>query len=273
MKSAATSISDSARTTGEEAKSAARGAASSLKANVADSMNNVKKSYEHVKSDVKSTINKAQAAVKSSTASVKEAATDTTHRAKSTVESSLGDASASVAAKAARAVAESESGHGIAGKVKKAVVTETVKAAPAIMGRTILGDLRSVAMKITDAASSVVDTISEKTSSMPKVEVVKDTEMKAAVDPAHTVATQPPHGSAHAIPLYPTSDAAQAVGTVRASKMTPEQAAAASAATMHHDEHSVKRSILDGPQTMPQGVGKRAIDGEGRPLETGTKDS
>lgn len=38
-------------------------------------------------------------------------------------------------------------------------------------------------------------------------------------------------------------------------------------------QESVKKSMLDGPQEMPQGVGKRAHDEAGRPLETGTERS
>lgn len=46
-----------------------------------------------------------------------------------------------------------------------------------------------------------------------------------------------------------------------------------SAGSIGLKQESVKKSMLDGPQEMPQGVGKRAHDEAGRPLETGTERS
>lgn len=51
---------------------------------------------------------------------------------------------------------------------------------------------------------------------------------------------------------------------------TPESAASSGSVG---DPSSLRRSIVDGPQEMPQGVGRRARDDQGRPMETGKEGS
>jgi hypothetical protein len=62
-------------------------------------------------------------------------------------------------------------------------------------------------------------------------------------------------------------------GTLRLNDSDESGDANISAPELGEDMESVKKSFLDGPQDMPQGVGKRATDDEGRPLETGTRNS
>lgn len=52
-----------------------------------------------------------------------------------------------------------------------------------------------------------------------------------------------------------------------------ESTAVKSGEVIGEDVDSLRKSFWDGPQDMPQGVGKRAVDEKGRPLETGTRDS
>jgi hypothetical protein len=52
-----------------------------------------------------------------------------------------------------------------------------------------------------------------------------------------------------------------------------EELALSSGRTMGLDQDSVKKSLLDGPQRMPEGVGKRAVGEDGRPMETGAERS
>lgn len=46
-----------------------------------------------------------------------------------------------------------------------------------------------------------------------------------------------------------------------------------SSGSMGQSQESVSKGILDGPQQMPQGPGKRAFDDQGRPMETGKRGS
>jgi hypothetical protein len=70
--------------------------------------------------------------------------------------------------------------------------------------------------------------------------------------------------------LYPVSDSEGARTGYKLSRASPEAAAEASGASLHEDVNSLRKTILDGPQDMPQGPGKRAKDVSGEPMETGT---
>jgi len=73
--------------------------------------------------------------------------------------------------------------------------------------------------------------------------------------------------------MYPTSDAKNAKGGVQVPMHSPDVAAVSSGASLGEDVNAVRKSMFDGPQDMPQGVGKRAVDEKGRPMETGAKGS
>lgn len=73
--------------------------------------------------------------------------------------------------------------------------------------------------------------------------------------------------------MYPTSDAKNERGGVKMPMSSPESAASASGGSMGGDVNAVRKSLFDGPQDMPQGVGKRALNERGEPMETGRKGS
>lgn len=74
--------------------------------------------------------------------------------------------------------------------------------------------------------------------------------------------------------LYPTSDSAGAKSGYKLPlSQSDESAAAMSGSSIGEDVNSVRKSLLDDPQDMPQGVGKRAKSADGTPMETGTERS
>lgn len=73
--------------------------------------------------------------------------------------------------------------------------------------------------------------------------------------------------------LYPTADSLQDKGGVRLPMASPEAAASATGASLGEDMDGLRKGFFDGPQSMPQGPGKRAKNEKGMPLETGTRGS
>jgi len=61
--------------------------------------------------------------------------------------------------------------------------------------------------------------------------------------------------------------------SVKEAAETVSAAAQSDASTMGEDVNSLRKSLHDGPQDMPQGVGKRAKNEKGKPMETGTNES
>lgn len=69
--------------------------------------------------------------------------------------------------------------------------------------------------------------------------------------------------------LYPTSDSANSKGWRAPGAASPEVEAERSGAALGESVNAVRKSLFDGPQDMPQGVGKRAKNERGEDMETG----
>jgi hypothetical protein len=105
--------------------------------------------------------------------------------------------------------------------------------------------------------------------------------LKKAVKGAMDEVVSPPKGASQAIPPQARFSESEAVRNVAHSEVLSTSRPGSSgvgsgvgAVAPDVVEEPVKKSALwDGPQEMPQGVGKRAKDEEGRPMETGTERS
>jgi hypothetical protein len=105
--------------------------------------------------------------------------------------------------------------------------------------------------------------------------------LKKAVKGAMDEVVSPPKGASQAIPPEARFSESEAVRNVAHSEVLSTSRPGSSgvgsgvgAVAPDVVEEPVKKSALwDGPQEMPQGVGKRAKDEEGRPMETGTERS
>jgi hypothetical protein len=73
--------------------------------------------------------------------------------------------------------------------------------------------------------------------------------------------------------LYPVSDSEGARKGVKLPMSSPDSAAQASGDVLGEDVDALRKSFFDGPQDLPQGPGKRAVNEKGEPMETGTRGS